>query len=87
MVRLQRALSAALGVLMAFSAAVLVLAMLLEGSGTSSSLMALRFREDAPPEDTGLAASEYTGVADMITGYLAGNVSTFQYTVTAEDGT
>ena len=50
------------------------------------SVMLRQMRECAPPDNTGLPEAEYPGMADMITGYLAGRTDTFQYVFEGADG-
>ena len=87
MIRLRRFAAWLTGALLAITLAVLMLAVLLEGCGTSAAMMAWLFRTDAPAETTGLPDSEYEGMAQMITGYLSGTVEEFQYTLTQDNGT
>ena len=49
-------------------------------------LMGAEMLRCAPPETTGLAASEYSGVSGMTAGYLIGRTDEFQYTVTDSAG-
>lgn len=83
-----RTLCAALsGFLAALCLTLLMLSALLEGAGTSAPLMEDMFLHHAPPEETGLPETEYPGMAVMVTGYLAGSVDEFQYTLLDEHGT
>lgn len=87
MERVTRLLSALLGALSAWALVLLVLSLLLEGSGTSSALMEHMMLRHAPAESTGLPESDYPAMAVMITDYLAGASDTFQYTLVEDDGT
>lgn len=83
-----RTICAALsGFLAALCLSLLMLSLLLEGAGTSAPLMEDMFLRYAPSEETGLPEEEYRGMAEMVTGYLAGSVDDFQYTLVQEDGT
>lgn len=75
-----------LGILLAVAAALFLLTALLTAAGTSASLMCSLMEKHAPAETTGLPASEYSGMAEMITGYLAGNADAFQYTFIDDEG-
>ncbi len=56
------------------------LCLVLDGLGTGRSLMLYLMHRYAPSEQTGLPEEEYSDVCGMITGYLAGQSDTFQYT-------
>lgn len=49
-------------------------------------IMLRQMRECAAPGSTGLPEAEYPGMADMITGYLAGRTGSFQYVFGDADG-
>lgn len=83
---MRRVLSFLLGLLLAISGAVGALAALIGGAGTSPGLMLALMRRDAPSTATGLPEEDYPAVAAMITGYLAGSISAFQYTLVDETG-
>ncbi|MBQ8554526.1 MAG: TIGR01906 family membrane protein [Clostridia bacterium] len=53
---------------------------------TDPWLMCSLMEHFAPPEITGLPAEEYAPVTEMISGYIAGEIDTFQHVFTA-DGT
>ena len=53
------------------------------GDAASMAHAMLRF---APPERTGLPEAEYAGVAEMLTGFLTGRRTEFQYTWTGPQG-
>ena len=80
-------LSLAAGILTGLAAAVLILSLLITTLGTSADTMLSVMRDTAPSESTGLPESAYEPVTRMICGYLSGSVETFQYELTAEDGT
>lgn len=86
MMRARRILSVLLGMLLSFSAAGLMLALLLNGCGTSAPLMQLMMEKHAPSAATMLPGEDYAPMATMITGYLAGEVETFQYAQETADG-
>lgn len=69
------------GFVMTLALSVFVLAAVIWGLGTNASLMHAQFERFAPPARTGLEGQHYSGVAAMITGYLAGETPEFQYWV------
>lgn len=79
-------LARVIGFLMALALSVAALAAVLDALGTSAPLMQAQMERFAPPSYTGLPADEYPGMARMITGYLAGDVQEFQYTLLNERG-
>lgn len=56
---------------------------LMAGDGGMLAAEMLRY---APPEATGLPEKDYAGVGEMTARYLTGRTETFQYRLTAEDG-
>ena len=70
----------ALGFVGAVSAAVCLLALILDAMGTSAPLMLSLMKQHAPAEATGLADAAYEDCAVMIAGYLGGSVEAFQLT-------
>ena len=75
------------GLLAAVSAALLLLSGLIWMAGASSGGMLTLMRRYAPSEVTGLADEAYEPVCEMITVYLTGGLSDFQYELTNPDGT
>lgn len=69
------------GLVLSLSLALAVLAMLIDGLGGSAPLMQVLMERHAPPETTGLSEEHYAPMAEMVTDYLSGRESTFQYTV------
>ena len=84
--RLRRSLAAALGVALALSMALAALTAILDGLGSSGSLMLSLMERYAPSESTGLPQEHYPAMTAMITGYLSGKVEDFQYTFINGDG-
>ena len=83
----KRILAALCGVMMALAGALAVLTAVINGLGASQGMMLALMRRHAPPSATGLPEEHYAPMAAMITGYLAGETDTFQYTLTdAENG-
>ena len=76
---MKRVLSTLTGLLLALSLSVTALAGILWALGTSSTLMLPMMRHFAPSEATQLPDEEYPAMVEMITGYLAGDVKTFQH--------
>ena len=73
----------------ALLAAALVLALLtgiIRGFAGSASLFLREMERFAPPENTGLPAGEYPGMAAHIADYLAGRKDSFQYEISGADG-
>lgn len=83
----RRFFAALSGFLAALCVTLLLLSVLLEGCGTGAALMTQMFLRHAPAEETGLPEEAYPDMAAMITGYLSGDVDTFQYTLMGADGT
>ena len=54
--------------------------------GTHTPLMLSMLRRHAPPEKTWLPEKDYPGVAQMITGYLRGEIEEFQYVYAEGEG-
>lgn len=79
-------LARVIGFVMALALSVAALASILDALGTSAPLMQAQMERFAPPSYTGLPADEYPGMAQMITGYLAGDIPEFQYTLLNERG-
>lgn len=86
MQRIRPWLSRMAGFLLALSLAMLMLAALVDGMGTSAPLMLSIMRRVAPAASTGLPDAEYPGVTRMITAYLAGETDAFQYSWTDAEG-
>lgn len=78
----KRILAALCGVMMALAGALAVLTAVINGLGASQGMMLALMRRHAPPSATGLPEEHYAPMAAMITGYLAGETDTFQYTFT-----
>ena len=76
---MKRYLAILTGLLLALSLSVTALSRILWVLGTSDELMLPMMRRFAPSEQTGLPDAEYPAVAEMITGYLAGDVDYFQH--------
>ncbi len=68
-----------LGAVLTLSVCLLILSAVIYAAGTDQRLMLHLMRVDAPPESTGLPASQYAGMAEMITAYLTDRTDTFQY--------
>lgn len=73
------------GVMLALAAALTALTLLIDGAGRCAPLMASVMEKYAPAEATGLPGEQYPAMAEMITGYLSGQVDTFQFEF-KEDG-
>lgn len=86
MLRMRSIFSRICGFLLALAVALLLLAMIIDGLGSSAPLMQKMMTSFAPADATGLPAEEYPGMARMITGYLSGREKTFQYTWTDAEG-
>lgn len=84
--RFRRSLAAALGAALAISLALAALTAVLDGLGSSGSLMLSLMERYAPSESTGLPQEHYPAMVNMITGYLSGSVEEFQYAFTNGDG-
>ena len=82
MIKAKRILAALCGVMMALAGALAVLTAVINGLGASQGMMLALMRRHAPPSATGLPEEHYAPMAAMITGYLAGETDTFQYTFT-----
>ena len=74
----------ALGVLLALTAALTLLALLIDAMAGSPSLMQSLLEQHAPASATGLAEEDYPKAAAMIADYLAGRTDTFQLAATVE---
>ncbi len=83
---MKRAVTFLCGVVLSLSLAALMLSGLIGGSASSSSVMEVMLQNHTTAAETGLPASEYSGVATMIARYLAGSNVEFQYTFTSEEG-
>ena len=82
----KRILAAFCGVMMALAGALAVLTAVINGLGASQGMMLALMRLHAPSSATGLPEEHYAPMAAMITGYLAGETDTFQYTFTDAEG-
>ena len=82
MIKAKRILAALCGVMMALAGALAVLTAVINGLGASQGMMLALMRRHAPTSATGLPEEHYAPMAAMITGYLAGETDTFQYTFT-----
>ena len=82
MIKAKRILAALCGVMMALAGALAVLTAVINGLGASQGMMLALMRRHAPPSATGLPEEHYAPMTAMITGYLAGETDTFQYTFT-----
>ena len=76
----------AVGFVCAVSAALAMLALIIDAVGTSAPLMLSLMTRRAPAEATGLDAAAYDECAVMIAGYLGGSVETFQLTASVNGG-
>ena len=74
----------ALGVLLALTAALTLLALLIDAMAGSPSLMQSLLEQHAPASATGLAEEDYPKAAAMIADYLAGRTDTFQLAATVD---
>ena len=74
----------ALGVLLALTAALTLLALLIDAMAGSPSLMQSLLEQHAPASATGLAEEDYPEAAAMIADYLAGRTDTFQLAATVD---
>lgn len=82
----KRILAALCGVMMALAGALAVLTAVVNGLGASQGMMLALMRRHAPSSATGLPEEHYAPMTAMITGYLAGETDTFQYTFTDAEG-
>lgn len=83
---MRRMLSRMVGFMLALTLALLLLSGMIDGLGSSATLMQHLMETYAPPSVTGLPAEEYPGMAQMITRYLSGAEDTFQYSWTDANG-
>ena len=81
---MKRHLSIATGLLLALSLCVTALAGILWALGTSQEIMLPMMRHFAPSEATRLPDGEYPAMVHIITRYLAGETSEFQYRYIAD---